>query len=822
MGKAKNSSVSIERPAFRYAEVALDRPLEQILSYGIPAALAAEVRIGSMVEAPLRTQTAKGVVLSLSDQKTYGGPIKSLARVLTPDYALSPELMELGRWLAGYYWCSLGEALSAIAFFGLNDVHSKIKTHLALAEADHWLTVSREVGPDGLKATPRHARVIHALLAGGNEPMAPGELRDEAGVGDGVLHMMLKRHWLVRVYEPVSRDDDYAKHDGPESGTVAPALTLTPEQSYALNSILETVHAERHHTFLLHGVTGSGKTEVYLRAIEAGLRLGRSAIVLVPEIALTPQTVATFRTRLGMIVGVYHSRLTLGQKHDLWKKIVAGEVRVLVGARSAIFAPLPNLGLIVVDEEHETTYKQGDTPRYHARDVAVWRASRCKAVAVLGSATPSLESFHNAREGKYTLVSLPFRIGPHAAPVMTVIDMKKHLIADCELRIADSSTPGAQSKISNHQSTTHNLQSGNPQSLISSALRSAIEKRLAANEQTILLLNRRGFANHVLCLKCEKPLQCPHCDVPLTYHKYGKDPEARDEDDSPHFDFSSAPFPVSHRLVCHWCGHSERLPRVCPKCGEAEIHTLGLGTQKIEEAIREMFPSARTIRVDVDSMKGRRAFIEAWDKITKREADIILGTQMIAKGFHLESVTLVGVISADFALFLPDFRSAERTFQLLTQVAGRAGRGDLPGEVIVQSYLPHHYAIEHAARLDEAGFYEKELHIRQMLRFPPLFRLIGVLLTGEELSVARDQVNRLANLLKGLARRPVYESLKVLGPAPAPIGKIENQYRWRILLRGPAPKELHELLRQGLAAFADAHLKSKVNVVIDVDPVDLL
>lgn len=755
----------IER-SVRYAEVAINRPLDKPLSYSIPPHLSEQIHIGSLVEAPLRGGDVRGVVTDIHDRAIYKGKTKPIARVLTPDYTISRELLDLGRWISDYYWASLGETLAAVSFVGLNDVHAKMKSHLMLAQADYWLAAQRDVGPGGEKTTAGHKRVIHALLAGGNEPVTPAELRDLAGVGDGIIQLMLKRGWLARVEEPQVREDDYPKYEEP----VATAPKATEAQAAAIKAMTEPLESAEFRAFLLHGVTGSGKTEVYLRTIEEALRLGRTALVLVPEISLTPQAVHVFRARLGPLAAVYHSRLTLGQKYDLWKKIVAGEVRVLIGARSAIFAPLPSLGVIVVDEEHEGSYKQGDTPRYHARDVAVLRARRAGAVAILGSATPSMESVHNAREGKYTLLRLGNRIGPHASPVMSVIDMKAHL--------GQGEAGGG--------------------AMISPPLRAAIEKRLEAGEQSVLLLNRRGFANHVLCMACETTIGCPRCDVSLTFHKSIK------------------------KLVCHWCGHTQALPPVCPKCNKPEVQALGLGTQRIEEVLAEMFPKARSIRIDVDTMKGRRAFIDAWGKITRREVDIILGTQMIAKGFHLESVTLVGVVSADFALFLPDFRAAERTYHLLTQAAGRAGRGEKPGEVIVQSFMLHHYAIDLAARLAEKEFYERELHIRRMLRFPPLARLIGILASGEDQALVREQANRLSNMMKALANRPAYRDLKVLGPAPAPIGKIEDRYRWRILVRGLTPGPMHELLRQAMGEFERVHQKSKVLITVDVDPVDLL
>lgn len=762
-----NSTVPDLTRATHYAQVAIGRPLATPLSYSIPAPLVPDVRIGSLVRVPLRRQSAEGVVVEIVEEIDFKGRIKPIEGVLTPGYTIREDVIDLARWIANYYCCTIGEAMAAASFIGLNDVSSRTETRLALTTPDHWLTVSREVGPDGKKVTPKQAQVIHALLASANEPFLPAALRDEAEVGASVVNTMIERGWLEKATEEVLRSDDYSSY----VDNLEPPHELMLQQQAAVESILRPLGEGKFHTFVLHGVTGSGKTEVFVRAIEEGLRRGKTAIVLVPEIALTPQTVHVFRGRLGSLVGVYHSRMTLGQKYDLWKQIASGEVRVVIGARSAVFAPLENLGLIVVDEEHESTYKQGETPRYHARDVAVWRASKSGAVAILASATPSLESLYNAKSGKYTLLEMPERVGQHASPLMTVVDMKRQL-AEAEDDSALTS--------------------------ISPPLRAAIQDRLDRKEQTVLLLNRRGFANQIMCLRCEKPVQCPHCDVSLTYHK-----------------------PIE-KLICHWCGHNEEVTKKCPKCGEDELQTLGLGTQKVEEALAEEYPTARIARVDMDTMKGRRSFIDVWQKISRHEVDIILGTQMIAKGFHLESVTLVGVISADFALFLPDFRSAERTYNLLTQVAGRAGRGDVPGEVIVQSYMPHHYAIDMAARLQGEAFYEKELHIRKMLRFPPLARLIGILVSGQDLPQVREHASRLANMLKTLARRPSSVNLQVLGPAPAPIAKLEDRHRWRILLRGPQPGPLHELLAQGQQAFEHVHQKSKVHLTIDVDPVDLL
>lgn len=752
-----------------YAKVALNRPLAQPYTYYIPQSFDTRIRIGSLVQAPLRNDTAEGVVVDIMDQTDVRAPIKPLTRHLSPEYRIEPAMIELGRWVADYYFCSLGEALATISMIGLNDVAAKTRTCLTLAHPHHWLTQSRDLGPDGAKSTLGHKQVIMALLGEGNRPLPPEELKERAGVGDGVLDTMLKRGWLAKVQEELAREDDYNLAEEP---THSRHVRLTPAQQAAYDEINAALHGGAYKTFLLHGVTGSGKTEIYLQVIEEALRIGKSAIVLVPEIALTPQIVEAFRRRLGEVVGIYHSKQSMGQKFDLWRRIVEREVRVVIGARSALFSPLPDLGVIIVDEEHESSYKQGETPRYHARDMAVVRGARQKAVVVLGSATPSVESLNNAREGKYALLRLPERVGPHASPTMVVVDMKRNL-KDGQFSL----------------STQH---------LISQPLQEAIEKRLAAGEQSLLLLNRRGFANQVVCLKCEQAVMCPHCDVPMTYHK------------------------TVDRLLCHWCGARQPVPRVCPECSSGDIHTLGLGTQRIEEVLAGMFPTARTLRVDMDSMRRRGAYQEAWRKITHHEVDIIFGTQMIAKGLHVESVTLVGVISADFALYLPDFRSAERTYALLTQVAGRAGRGQKPGEVIVQTFIPHHYAIDCAARLAETEFYEQELHTRRMLRFPPFARLAGLILSGTDPDLTRDQAERLANILKTLAFRSDYKAVQILGATPAPLSKLEDRHRWRILARGAKSSSLHGLLREGLAQFERVHKRSHVDLTIDIDALDFM
>ncbi len=749
-----------------YARVALARPLDP-LTYYIPESMSDQIHVGALVEVPLREERVPGIVVEIIDKPDGKYKLKPLARRLSPEFKVERPLIELARWLADYYFCSLGEALACMSMIGFNDLASRTRTALALRDPEHWLAVSRECAPDGRATTPTQRRVIDALLAEANRPLTAVELREAASVSAAVAERMLAHGWLVAHDEEVLRADGYPEPDAP---AIPP--TLTARQQATLDEVLVPLRAGDYQTFLLHGVTGSGKTEIYLRAIEETLRGGRTAIVLVPEIALTPQTVETFRRRLGSLVGIYHSQLSLGQKFDLWKSIRDGRVRVVVGARSALFAPLPALGVVIVDEEHESSYKQDDAPRYHARDMAVLRALREGAVAILGSATPSAESLHNAREGKYRLLRLPDRIGPHAPPSMHVVDLKRHW-REGQLESADGG-------------------------MLSPPLREAIALRLERREQVMLLLNRRGFASQTVCLGCGKITFCPDCDVPMTWHK------------------------SAERLLCHWCGQRTPLPKNCPECGKDEMQTLGQGTQRIEETLAAAFPTASVLRIDADSMRRKGAFLTAWEKINRHEVDIILGTQMIAKGLHLERVTLVGVVSADFALFMPDFRAAERTFSLLTQMAGRAGRGAIAGEVIVQTFMPQHYAIDCAARLAEESFFERELRYRRMLRFPPYGRLVGLVLSGADENQVRERAFQLGGLLKPLAYKPQYKGIRVLGPTPAPLARLQGKYRWRLLARGDRPGPLHALLREGLTALERFGRASSVSLTVDVDPCDLL
>ncbi len=588
---------------------------------------------------------------------------------------------------------------------------------------------------------------------------------------------------------------------------------LNPPQAAALQKILAALnkplstHNSESSTFLLHGVTGSGKTEIYLQAIAHTLEQGKGAIVLVPEIALTPQTVERFKARfssgeLQTLVAVLHSHLSAGERHDEWHKIRQGRARIVIGARSAIFAPVETLGLIIVDEEHEQTYKQEETPRYHARDVAIMRGQMENAVVVLGSATPSMESFYNCKRDKFTLLELPERVDDQKMPHVRVVDMRQAMFKE----------------------------KGPP--LFSPQLKEAIHKRLDRGEQTILFLNRRGYSTSLQCPKCGYVANCPNCSVSLTYHR------------------------INQRLSCHICGHNEKVPNVCPepKCKNPAIRFAGTGTQKVEEVLGKLFPKARIKRMDADTMKRKDDYRHVLGDFRAGKTDILVGTQMIAKGLHFPNVTLVGIIYADSALHQPDFRAGERTFQLLTQVAGRAGRGDVEGEVFVQAFTPFHPAIQFARRHDFVGFYEQEIEFREQLKYPPASRVALLTIKGrneEKVKFSADHLKRELEKTLGSAsapdaavdaqstattaelfdegvkqdtrgacapRKSLFSDLIIAGPAPAPLMRAENFYRYQIMLRTRAMSALSRELAQIIQSLK---LPEDVTLAVDIDPVSL-
>lgn len=534
---------------------------------------------------------------------------------------------------------------------------------------------------------------------------------------------------------------------------------LTYDQQEAYKSILESIQAHRQRTYLLHGVTGSGKTEVYLQTIEEVLKLGRQAMMLVPEIALTPQMVLRFKRRFGDEVAVLHSGLSKGERYDEWQKIRDGKASVSVGARSSVFAPFKNLGMIIIDEEHESSYKQEDYPRYQARDIAQWRSQYHQCPLILGSATPSLETYARAEKGVYELLSLPNRVNQQALPEIEIVDMRTE------------------------------LSSGN-RSMFSEQLRKAIQQRLDKKEQIVLFLNRRGYASFMLCRDCGHVPQCPNCDISLTYHK------------------------STDQLKCHYCGHQEVPPNKCPNCESEHIRQVGTGTQRVEELLQEAFQEARIIRMDVDTTSRKGAHEKLLDDFGAGKGDILLGTQMIAKGLDFPNITLVGVLNADTMLNLPDFRASERTYQLLTQVSGRAGRHEKEGEVIIQTYNPEHYAIKDVQANDYTAFFNKEMNYRKMGKYPPYFFLINFTIAHKEMKKVMEASKHIHKILL----QHLTDKALVLGPSPAALSRINNEYRFQILVKYKSEPVLHEALKYLDDYYHDQYLKEKLSLKIDINP----
>ena len=583
-------------------------------------------------------------------------------------------------------------------------------------------------------------------------------LLSDTGVSQASVKALVKKGILSEEYIEVYRDP-YAEREFKRQGP----LPLTAHQEEAIIPILSSIEEERHEVFLLYGVTGSGKTEIYLQSIQKVLDKGEEAIVLVPEIALTPQMVKRFKERFGDLVAVMHSGLSAGEKYDEWRKIQRREVKVVVGARSAIFAPFENLGIIIIDEEHETSYKQEENPRYHARDVAIKRASTHLCPVVLGSATPSLESFARAQKGVYTLLNLPTRMNEQPLPSVEIVDMREE------------------------------LREGN-RSMFSRVLFEKLQDRIEKGEQTVLFLNKRGHSSFVMCRDCGFVVNCPNCDITLTYHRY------------------------QELMKCHYCGHEERVPTICPECNSEHIRYFGTGTQKVEEELTKLLPEARVIRMDVDTTGRKGSHEKLLNAFQEGEADILLGTQMIAKGLDFPNITLVGVLSADTMLHLPDLRSSEKTFQLLTQVSGRAGRHELPGEVVVQTYTPEHYSIELAGSQDYDRFYLQEMMARKIHKYPPFYYLTLVTVSHEELMKA---VSVTEKITKFITTRLSQEAI-VLGPVASPIPRIKNRYRYQCLIKYKKEPELKTALKSILDHYQQETASGNLQISMDLNPYILM
>lgn len=674
---------------------------------------------------------------------------------------LTPELLELARWIARQYACSLGTVLAAMLPAGVKRGAAAVRPRVVTAakSPEEMLAAADALA----KKAPKQAALLHALLAAaGGTALAP-ELLAEAEA-PGTALKALEKLGLVSVTEQaaVSIGDSY----GAEA-TTSGDVKLTEAQAHALEAIEASLRAGEHQAFLLQGVTGSGKTEVYLRALERTRELGKQGIVLVPEIALTPQTAQRFEGRLGRErVAVLHSNLTGGERAEAWRAARAGKIDVVVGARSALFAPLERIGCIVVDEEHEGAFKQDSNPRYHAREVAEARARLGKAVLVLGSATPSLESFQAARSGRIHRLLLPERVAGAELPPVSVVDMRDE----------------------NRDTQRYNYLSG--------ALKKALHETIERREQAILFLNRRGFATVITCLHCGHTEKCERCDITLTSHR------------------------SREKITCHYCGFEKPVPSVCAKCKSPGVKFWGQGTERVEEEVRKAFPNARIARMDSDTMTKREAYLETLGAFRAGRIDVLVGTQMIAKGLDFPNVTLVGIVLADTALHMPDFRSRERTFQLLEQVAGRAGRGSKGGRVIVQTYLPHDVSVKEASDHDYEGFCLNELRERQSFYYPPFSRLGRVLVRGKEKEKALAAAREAGVALRAEAKKQSGKRIEVLGPSPAPIAMLDGQHRMHLLVKAPDGESLAEVFNGEVEEML-AKLKG-AEAIVDIDPLGML
>lgn len=807
-----------------FVDVALPLPLPQLFTYRCPTPLQAHIQVGKRVMVPFINKKITGYVVKINDRCDLD-KVRDVVDVLDAEPVLDTHMLELTRWISRYYLCAWGEAtrnaLPGELFLSSKQVlhyhppdnpllEATIDTNHPRGRMIEIIQQSQRITVEGLKRrmgrTPDFTALLNQLLESGevsiaiespetklpiqhektieltldpveaadkvdefarrapkrsacieyllarNRPVALSELR-EAGYSTQIARWLVENGLAVYGQREVFRDP---LQD--EESDYAVAEHLSAEQRTAFQPIQAALDQNQYRTFLLHGVTGSGKTRLYLEACQYVVRRGQQALVLVPEIALTPQMVHRFQAVFKDRVGLWHSNLSDGERFDIWRRARSGDYDVMIGTRSAIFSPLSNLRLIIVDEEHETSFKQDTTPRYHGRDVAVMRARMLNAVCILGSATPSLETYHNARLGRYQLLELPSRIAARPLPQVTVVDMRSQLISG----------------------------------RISKVLAQKVEERLAVREGIILFLNRRGYSTFVLCQDCGYVFECVNCHVTLTYHA------------------------AASQVKCHYCNYTKPAPRRCSHCGGFHLNFRGTGTQRIEDEVQRAFPAARILRLDVDTTRGRGSHRKILDQFKNGLADILLGTQMVAKGLDFAHVTLVGVVSADISLNLPDFRAAERTFQLLTQVAGRAGRGDKRGEVLVQTYAPQHYAILTARNHDYVSFYNREIRERQELAYPPFTRIINILISATNESQVITVAEELNQAIRSIAHPSISD---VLGPAPAPISKIKGKYRWQIMIKSDNNTELRRQIYETIYPINATY--DYVAVTINVDPMGL-
>ena len=733
------------------ASVLIDGPSELVFDYAIPDHL--KILPGCRVRIPLRNRDATGTVLRVQEAPQSEFDLRYLTGLVDPEPLITPALLKLAEWITSYYGTPLEQVIRSIipASIRGDKTSAKIRKAAILAKKPTEIELAKLA-----KRAKRQHQII-TLLSIADKPIPITELGGASTSSS--IKTLAAKGWVKVINLEVRRDPD-----ANETFLPTDPLTLNEEQDEAYQTISKSLHSEKPKPILLHGITGSGKTEVYLQATRTALKLGKNVIILVPEISLAPQTVQRFKARFHDLtdqIAILHSNLSQGERFDEWHRIRAGKARIVIGARSAIFAPVKDPGLIIVDEEHEPAYKQENPPKYHARDLAVVRCNLEKCTVVLGSATPSLETFQNTQLKKYQIVKLTERADGASLPLTRVVDMrieaKKHKGRDA---------------------------------IISDILRTSVEKRIEANEQVIIFLNRRGFARSLQCPPCGHVIECNHCSIPLTYHR------------------------GDERLVCHVCGFQSIVPRLCPNCQDPAIRFQGYGTEKAETILRKVFPSAKIARLDTDTTRRKNTLRDTLRDFRAKKINILLGTQMIAKGLDFPNVTLVGVLNADLSLYAPDFRAGERTFQLLTQVAGRAGRGKMTGEVIIQTSTPHSPSIQFARHHDFDGFVGQELNVRQQFQYPPFTHLA--------LLLARSSHERRAEFTLQTLHRKLSEDLPnqvILGdPIPSPLTKSHSQFRFQLLMRGPNARILSHHLNKILRATPTPE---DVIVTADLDAYDL-
>ena len=827
-------SAQIEDATPRFVQVALPVHLRKLFTYRLPGSMRSAAHVGSRVVVRLGNKPMTGYIVALLPKLRAGtslieSELKEVEELLDVEASLTPDVVELTRWVADYYAAPLGEVMRAALPAGINtsimqvvsitergrnavsvpsasadefdltatktralqiladEGEAEVKAftlRMGSARIPKWL---RELETDGLierayrtrttatrakrqrliklvrsddreKRTDAQQRAI-AILAAKNGPMTPRELISAADISPSVV-ATLKKKGVVEEFAEDLRRDPLARAELRKTEE----LTLTAAQAAALDVIESSITENTFSPFLLHGVTGSGKTEIYIRAMRTSLNSGRGAMMLVPEIALTPILSRRLRAHFGDQIAIFHSSLSRGERFDEWSRLRSGEARVVLGTRSAVFAPVEHLGLIVIDEEQDASYRQEESPFYNARDSAIVRAQNAAATVVLGSATPSLESFHNAQNGKYRYLSLPSRIGERSLAAADLIDMR--------------------SEFARHKKPV----------VFSDEVLTAIAETKANGEQSIILLNRRGYSSFILCRSCGESIMCPNCEVTLTYHR------------------------SDQTLVCHYCNHHQRAPAECPVCASKYIYYVGEGTEQLEELLRKRFPQLRIGRIDRDTKSRRREFEQTLIDFDKGALDMLVGTQMLAKGHDFPNVTFVGVISVDAGLALPDFRAAERTFQLITQVAGRAGRGDRPGRVLIQTYHPHNYALRHAVAQDYLGFYNEEIRHRRNHQYPP-FVALALLLTRHNDAARAYEIAQ--QVRKALVESDTERSCRILGPAPAPLARLRSEFRFHVLVKSRSRKQMRGVIDQGLASLQKDGQDLR-HVSLEIDPISMM